>query len=164
VNVKVTLSHVRKTLDKRVYTNGERNKQRTPCLISGFRREVGVNFALLGCYAGSSGNSLPTSRENLSAHHQGSQIQEGILTEVSRQPIGSIFRVMNQRRYSCPLKMGPIGCPETSVRNYHYYLRNNPEECNSLQTILSAQGTYCASRTISQIEKSTNNLVTTLLL
>jgi len=26
--------------------------------------------------------------------------------------------------------MGPIGCPETSVRNYHYSLRNNPEEGN----------------------------------
>jgi len=26
-----------------------------------------------------------------------------------------------------PLKMGPIGCPEASVRNYHYSLRNNPE-------------------------------------
>jgi len=23
--------------------------------------------------------------------------------------------------------MGPIGCPETSVRKYHYSLRNNPE-------------------------------------
>ena len=23
-------------------------------------------------------------------------------------------------------KMGPIGCPKTSVRNYHYSLRNNP--------------------------------------
>jgi len=23
--------------------------------------------------------------------------------------------------------MKPIGCPETSVRNYHYSLRNNPE-------------------------------------
>jgi hypothetical protein len=27
--------------------------------------------------------------------------------------------------------MRPIGCPETSVRNYHYSLRNNPEEHNS---------------------------------
>jgi len=27
--------------------------------------------------------------------------------------------------------MGQIGCPETSVRNYHYSLRNNPEERNS---------------------------------
>ena len=25
------------------------------------------------------------------------------------------------------LKMGPIGCPETSVRNYHYSLCNDPE-------------------------------------
>jgi len=30
-----------------------------------------------------------------------------------------------------PLKMGPIGCPETSVRNYHYSLCNNPEERSS---------------------------------
>jgi hypothetical protein len=27
--------------------------------------------------------------------------------------------------------MGPIGCPETSVRNYHYSLRINPEEHSS---------------------------------
>jgi hypothetical protein len=27
--------------------------------------------------------------------------------------------------------IGPICCPETSVRNYHYSLRNNPEECSS---------------------------------
>jgi len=27
--------------------------------------------------------------------------------------------------------MGPRGCPETSVRNYHYTLRNNPEERSS---------------------------------
>jgi len=30
------------------------------------------------------------------------------------------------------LKMGPIGCPETSVRKYHHKLRNSPEECRSL--------------------------------
>jgi len=29
---------------------------------------------------------------------------------------------------SWPLKMGPIGCPETSGRYYHYPLRNNPEK------------------------------------
>ena len=28
------------------------------------------------------------------------------------------------------LKMGPIVCPETSVGNYHYSLRNKPEECS----------------------------------
>jgi len=27
--------------------------------------------------------------------------------------------------------MGPIGCPETSARNYHYSLRNNPGERSS---------------------------------
>jgi len=26
--------------------------------------------------------------------------------------------------------MGPIGCSETSVRNYNYTLRNSPEECS----------------------------------
>jgi len=30
----------------------------------------------------------------------------------------------------------PIGCPETSVRNYHYSLRNNPEERISYYNIL----------------------------
>jgi len=27
--------------------------------------------------------------------------------------------------------MGPTGCPETSVRNNHYTLRNNLEACSS---------------------------------
>ena len=27
--------------------------------------------------------------------------------------------------------MGPIGCRETSARNYHYWLRNNAEEPSS---------------------------------
>jgi len=29
------------------------------------------------------------------------------------------------------LKLESIGCPETSVRNYHYSLRNNPEDRSS---------------------------------
>ena len=29
-------------------------------------------------------------------------------------------------------RMGRIGCPETSVRNYHYSLRNDPDERSSL--------------------------------
>jgi hypothetical protein len=28
-------------------------------------------------------------------------------------------------------EMGPSACPETSVRNYHFLLRNNPEERSS---------------------------------
>jgi len=30
-----------------------------------------------------------------------------------------------------PLEIQPIRYPETPVRNYHYSLRNNPEECSS---------------------------------
>jgi len=38
---------------------------------------------------------------------------------------------------SLPLNMGPIGCPETSVRDYHYSLRNNREErSSSLSSVL----------------------------
>jgi hypothetical protein len=54
--------------------------------------------ALLGVYAASSGNRLPTFRHNRS-DLQGSWS-----------------------------KMGPIGCPETSVKDYHSTLRNIPEE------------------------------------
>ena len=36
------------------------------CVISGFRREVDENCALLGCYTASGGYFLPTFRDNLS--------------------------------------------------------------------------------------------------
>ena len=36
------------------------------CVILGFRREVDKNCSLLVCYAASSGNSLPTFRNNIS--------------------------------------------------------------------------------------------------
>jgi hypothetical protein len=29
------------------------------------------------------------------------------------------------------MKMGPMGCPETSLRKYYYTLRNNPQEHRS---------------------------------
>jgi hypothetical protein len=32
---------------------------------------------------------------------------------------------------SQPLKMGPLGCPKTSLRKYHYLLHNSPEEHSS---------------------------------
>jgi len=56
------------------------------------------NCVLLGYYAESSGNLLPTFRYNISVS------------------------------FPMPSKVGPIGCSETSVTNYHYSLRNNPEE------------------------------------
>jgi len=48
-----------------------------------------------------------------------------------------LFWVITQRvviifyRRLGSLKMAPIGCPETSVRNYHYSLLNDPEERSS---------------------------------
>ena len=56
----------------------------------------------LGYCAASSGNILPKFRYNLS--------------------------VPSSTR---PLKMGPIGCPQISLRDYHYSLHNNPEERSS---------------------------------
>jgi hypothetical protein len=36
---------------------------------------------------------------------------------------------------SLPLMMGPIGCPDTSVRNHHHSLHNNPDEGSSHQLL-----------------------------
>jgi hypothetical protein len=56
-------------------------------------------------------------------------ITQRVLVIPYRQPIGPIFKA--QEMDSWPFKKGPMGCPETSVRNYHYSLRNNPEERSS---------------------------------
>jgi hypothetical protein len=55
------------------------------------------NCARLGCYAASSGNSVPTFRDNLSVPS---------------------YRVKNQNAWVS------TGSPKTSLRNYHYSLRN----------------------------------------
>jgi len=41
------------------------------CVISGFRRKVDENCTLLGCYAASGGDFLPTFRDNLSVPFSG---------------------------------------------------------------------------------------------
>ena len=50
--------------------------------------------------------------------------------------INRMRRLWDLRSYgldSWPMRMRPIGCPETSVRNYHYSLSNSPEErCSHL--------------------------------
>jgi len=74
-------------------------------MISGFHHEVDENCALLGYYAASNGNLLPTFRDNLCVPSPG---------------------VKNP-----PLKFGPTGCREKSVRNCHYSLRNNTEKRSS---------------------------------
>jgi len=46
------------------------------------------------------------------------------------------------RKFICilePLRTGPIGCPETSVRNYHYSPRNNQEERDSNCSVCKIQ-------------------------
>jgi len=49
------------------------------------------------------------------------------------------------------LKMWPLGCPETSVRNYHYSSRNNPKERGShLDRNVSL---YCGDKTYKLTDK-----------
>jgi hypothetical protein len=63
-------------------------------------------------------------------------------SDVSGQSVGPIFKGQEvfldfliledgTDKTSWPLKMVPIGCPETSVHNYHSTLRNIPEERRS---------------------------------
>jgi hypothetical protein len=73
-------------------------------MISGFRREARVdkNCVLIGYCAASGGNSLPAFRNVLSVPFS------------------------REKRWAA-LEYGTDIRPETSVRNYHYWLRNNPE-------------------------------------
>jgi hypothetical protein len=86
------------------------------CVVPGFRREADETCALMIYYAASSGNSLPTFRDNLLVPFS---------TDILGNPIKSL-----------PLQTGPIGCPETSARNYHYSLRNSSEERSFLRVQL----------------------------
>jgi hypothetical protein len=73
------------------------------------------NCALLGCYATSVGNSPRTFRDNLS------------------DPSTWVKFLF---------KLAPLFCPETSVGNYQYPLRNSPEERSSHSL---RGGSYCFS-------------------
>jgi hypothetical protein len=76
----------------------------TTHIATGRRNDRKLRF--LGYYAASSGYFLPTFRDNLSVSLSGG---------------------LNSR----PLKVGPISCSQKSLRDYHYSLRNNPEERSS---------------------------------
>jgi len=52
----------------------------------------------------------------------------GVMLSLGKQLPTRDFRLPSRSR---PLKMVPIGSPETSVRNYHYSPRNNPEKRSS---------------------------------
>ena len=77
------------------------------CVITVLNREVAENCTLLGYCAASSGKFLAKFRG---------------------QPIGPILRRT--------LRMGPISYPETTVRNYHCPMRNNPNERSSRLCVL----------------------------
>jgi hypothetical protein len=58
-------------------------------------------------------------------------MQRVVVIPDSGQSTGRIFGDQETKKTRL-LKMGLIGCPETSVRNCHYLLRNNnPEQCSS---------------------------------
>jgi hypothetical protein len=68
------------------------------------KRNTQVRTVLFCAITQRVGNFLPTFRDNLS---------------------------VPSKKDSWALKMGPIDCPETSVRNYHYLLHNSPEKHRS---------------------------------
>jgi hypothetical protein len=73
------------------------------CVISGFRRVVDENCAIMGYYAARS-------------------------VVISYRLVGTNYR---SYLHLGPLKMGQIDFPETSARSYHYSLRSDPEERSS---------------------------------
>jgi len=92
------------------------------CMNSGFCHDIHEKSVLLGYDKASSNNFLLMFWANLSVPSSGE--------------IGRIFKGdRSHLQGSSTLNMGPIGCPETSVRNYHYLLHNNTEECSSLPQI-----------------------------
>jgi hypothetical protein len=38
--------------------------------------------------------------------------------------------------------LGPVGCPETSIRNYHYLLHNKPAACSSHPHIIEVKNAW----------------------
>ena len=55
-------------------------------------------------------------------------------------------------------QMGPVGCPETSIRNCHYSLRNYPEERSYVQAVNSLRNIYIFERVSALHIKSINML------
>jgi hypothetical protein len=92
-------------------------------------------------------NFLPTFRDNLSVPSSGFKDPKGSLYPVA--PIRSLYTedcglwkvsllwcqpvwlMQVVGRPGCDSQMGSIGRPETSVRNCHYWQRDNPEERSS---------------------------------
>ena len=94
--------------------------------VFGFRHEVDENCSLRGYYASSSGNFLPTFRNNLSVpsfRDQESKIMKGR--------------------------------PETLVWNYHYSLRNNQKRTVLMEPVLPRHDGACFTKTFDVIRMGT---------
>jgi hypothetical protein len=63
------------------------------CVVSGFRREVDNNCTLLGHYAASGGNTLPTFRDELSVSSLGFLTLEDGTGRLSRN-VGRVLPVL----------------------------------------------------------------------
>ena len=84
-------------------------------MVTGFHRDVDEIGVLLGCCTAYSGNSAPTFRDNLAI--PSSRVKKSKKNDSSST--------------SSVLMMGPIGCPETSVRNYNSRLCSIPQRRRS---------------------------------
>ena len=93
-------------------------KSHFPCEVSGFRREDDSR-ALLGCYSATSGEFLPTFRDDLLVPSSKGQESKMLTPE---DGTGRLSR---------------------NVRNYHYWLCNDPEEFSSCSLPNSQQHVKC---------------------
>jgi hypothetical protein len=87
------------------------------------------NCALLVYCAASSGNLLPTFRDmSVTGNFTASS---GNFLQTFRDNLPVPSSGAKNLWILGPWNTGPIGCPETSLINYHYSQRNNPEERSS---------------------------------
>jgi hypothetical protein len=101
-------------------------------VVSGLSREVDVNCSLQGYYVACSGNSLPTFRDNLSfqpsrvknnpEERRSHLIRDKSLKSCIVHHYGEASWILDSWRWNHQI------VPETSVKNYHYTLRNTPGE------------------------------------
>jgi hypothetical protein len=81
---------------------------------------------LLGYYAASSGNILPTFRDNVSV--PSSRVKKFLDIMTLEDGTDRLSRKFGK---GLPFDATPTGCPENSVKDYHSTLRNIPEERRS---------------------------------
>jgi hypothetical protein len=118
-------------------------------LFSGFCRSVDEIFDLLWYHAALSGSSIPTLRDKLSVPSEKVKKPKKKVGRFGTNYWSHLQRPRSLRRNylsswtSRPMKMRQVGCPETSVRNYHSPLRNIPEERRFHEDLFSGLRVTC---------------------